>query len=149
MAIEIRLLSENDRSALLKMMREFYSSPAVLSNGSGEIFQSDIDACLDENNPFLEGYVFAEKDDIFGYAMLAKSFSTEYGKPCVWIEDIYICEPHRGKGIGASFFQFVKEKYSNCLLKLEVETENTGAMHLYQKEKFQILPYTEMIFHHE
>ncbi len=145
MAVEIRPMTENDRPVLLKMMHTFYSSSAVLSNGSEKIFQNDIDACLD-NSPFLEGYAFVGQGSVIGYAMLAKSFSTEFGKPCVWIEDIYVEESYRKKGIGASFLQFVKGKYPNSLLKLEVETENAGAMRLYQKEHFRILPYTEMIF---
>ena len=38
----IRNMKESDREAVLAMMREFYASPAVFSNGSEEIFASDI-----------------------------------------------------------------------------------------------------------
>lgn len=148
MAVTIRPLCSADRPALLEMMRVFYASPAVLSNGSETIFQRDIDACLGES-PYLEGYAFVESGELLGYAMLAKSFSTEFGKPCVWIEDIYIKESHRGKGIGALFFSFLKEKCRDCLLKLEVEEENAGALRFYRNQAFRILPYTEMIFENE
>lgn len=144
MKIEIRPLCSADRPAVLKMMRAFYTSPAVLSNGSEDIFQKDIDACLSDN-PFLEGYVFVEGESILGYAMIAKSFSTEFGKLCVWIEDLYILESYRSKGVGALFLQYLKERFSGCLLKLEVEEENAGAMRFYQKHGFHVLPYTEMI----
>ena len=144
MKIEIRPLCSADRPAVLKMMRAFYTSPAVLSNGSEDIFQKDIDACL-SNNSFLEGYVFVEGESILGYAMIARSFSTEFGKPCVWIEDLYILESYRSKGVGALFLQYLKERFSGCLLKLEVEEENARAMHFYQKHGFHVLPYTEMI----
>ncbi len=144
MKIEIRPLCLTDRPVVLKMMRAFYASPAVLSNGSEEIFQKDIDACLSDN-AFLEGYAFVDGKSVLGYAMIAKSFSTEFGKPCVWIEDLYILESCRSMGIGALFLQYLKERFSGCLLKLEVEEENTGAMRFYQKHGFHVLPYTEMI----
>ena len=50
-------MKEYDRNKVLEMMRVFYASPAVLSNGSEEIFKADIDNCINES-PYLEGYVF-------------------------------------------------------------------------------------------
>ena len=41
MNYEIRAFKESDREAVLGMMRIFYASPAVLSNGSEEIFRAD------------------------------------------------------------------------------------------------------------
>ena len=52
------------------------------------------------DNPYLEGYIFEVSGEIQGYGMIAKSFSTEFGRPCMWIEDIYIKESCRGAGIG-------------------------------------------------
>lgn len=143
MSPQIRKITENDRTAVLSMMREFYSSPAVSTNGSEEIFNSDIDTCLAET-PYLEGYVFELNGVLSGYAMLAKSFSTEYGKPCIWIEDLYILKEYRGKGIGGSFIKFVKEKHPDTLLRLEVEEENEIAVHTYKKAGFDFFPYLEM-----
>ena len=40
----IRDMSAKDKNSVLEMMRVFYASPAVLSNGSEEIFAADIDA---------------------------------------------------------------------------------------------------------
>lgn len=85
-----------------------------------------------------------EDGEIQGYAMVAKSFSTEFGKPCIWIEDIYIKDDFRGQGIGKLFFDFLTEKYAGCLFRLEVEEENTPAVALYKKCGFTELPYMEM-----
>jgi GNAT superfamily N-acetyltransferase len=140
---EFKLMTSLHTKEVLEMMREFYSSPAVYTNGSDEIFLSDIKACVGDS-PYLEGYVFEETGKVQGYAMLAKSFSTEFGRECIWIEDIYIKPKYRNKGIGTAFFGFVKEKYLGCILRLEVEPENETAMALYKKSGFDILPYTEM-----
>ena len=143
MSITIRIMEERDRTSVTDMMRTFYASEAVATNGSEEIFKNDIDACL-SNNPYLEGYVFDDDGKICGYGMLAKSFSTEYGKHCIWIEDIYIEKEYRGMGIGSSFFEFIENKYPDCIFRLEVEEENERALLVYKKNGFEFMPYLEM-----
>ena len=139
----IRYMEEKDRQAVLDMMRTFYASDAVFTNGSEEIFKADIDNCVSDS-PYLEGYIFEGAQGIQGYAMLAKSFSTEFGKPCIWIEDLYLKEAYRGFGIGSDFFRFIEEKYPQTLFRLEVEEENKRAVHVYKKCGFDVLPYMEM-----
>lgn len=139
----IRNMTEADRVEVLKMMEVFYASPAVLSNGSAEIFESDIDNCVNEC-PYLEGYIFEEENVIKGYAMVAKSFSTEFGKPCIWIEDLYVKDEFRGQGIGTIFFEFIGKKYEGYVQRLEVEEENKRALGVYKKCGFKELPYMEM-----
>ena len=139
----IREMEEKDRKQVLEMMRVFYASPAVWSNGSEEIFEADFTACISDS-PFLEGYIFESAQDIRGYAMVAKSFSTEFGKPCVWIEDIYVKDAYRGLGIGSHFLKFIESKYPDAILRLEVEEENERAVNVYQKCGFEVIPYMEM-----
>lgn len=144
MKINIRKFNQDDKSEILKMMTEFYSSNAVSTNGSIEIFEKDFDECI-KNSSYLEGYVFIENSSILGYAMLAKSFSTEFGKPCIWFEDLYLKPEYRGKGIVTKFIYHIKENYKNHVFKLEVEDYNEHALHIYKKCGFEKLPYSEMI----
>ena len=139
----IRPIEARDRTEILNMMRVFYASPAVFSNGSDEIFSSDIDNCIN-GNPFVEGYVIEDSNNIQGYMMIAKSYSTEFGKPCIWLEDIYIKDEFRGLGLGTAFIEFITDKYTDCIFRLEVEEENERAVGLYKKCGFTVLPYMEM-----
>lgn len=178
--VEIKEMTIEHFDEVMEMMRVFYASPAVLSNGSEEIFRNDIEHCINDS-PYLEGYVFIEnsckcgydkvaildiknslnnksenvvqinlqqkedkKTTLLGYAMVAKSFSTEFGKPCMWIEDLYMKPQYRGMGIGTQFFSFIEQKYPNAILRLEVEEENELAIYVYQKCGFEKLPYMEM-----
>lgn len=143
MSVMIRKMRAEDRACVLEMMRVFYASPAVLSNGSEEIFSNDIDNCVNEN-PYLEGFIIEDAGMIQGYAMVAKSFSTEFGKPCIWIEDLYVKEPYRGTGIGSCVLQFITEQFPDCIFRLEVEEENERAVAVYKKNGFTVLPYMEM-----
>lgn len=139
----IRKMSEKDRDAVLSMMREFYASDAVFTNGSEEIFEKDIECCI-SGSPYLEGYVFEQESETVGYSMLARSYSTEFGKSCIWIEDIFIKKDYRGQGIGNLFFEYIEREYPDSIFRLEVEKENEAAVALYKKRGFDFLPYLEM-----
>ena len=143
MSTIIRKMTRDDKQSVIDMMRVFYASPAVHSNGSEEIFEADVENCVNDS-PYLEGYVFEEDGEIQGYSMLAKSFATEFGKPCIWIEDLYMKPEYRGSGIGSKFFEFLEQNYTDCIFRLEVEEENERAIHVYEKKGFTFLPYMEM-----
>ena len=143
MEYKIRPMNEHDKPEIKAMMRTFYSSDAVLTNGSEEIFDADIEGCIGDC-PFLEGYTFEDTGNILGYAMIAKSFSTEFGKSCIWIEDLYLKKDYQGYGIGSAFLRFIEESNPNSILRLEVENDNERAVHVYKKCGFEILPYMEM-----
>ncbi len=140
----IRTIRAEDKAAVIEMMRVFYASDAVSTNGSADIFENDINHCL-EGDPYVEGYVFEDKGELQGYAMLAKSYSTEFGKHCIWLEDIYIKPSYRGLGLSKTFFDFLSKKYPYHVLRLEVEDYNTRAVKVYQSAGFDTLPYLEMI----
>ena len=53
----IRPMTPKDKNSVLEMMRVFYTSPAVFTNGSDDIFRNDIENCINDC-PYLEGYIF-------------------------------------------------------------------------------------------
>ncbi len=144
MTLTIRPFQTNDKQEIISMMEEFYSSDAVSTNGSKDIFETDFENCINDC-PFLEGYIFNTSSEIVGYAMIAKSFSTEFGKKCIWFEDLYLKKEYRGLGIIPQFIEFIESRYPNTILKLKVEAENKHAVHVFKKRGFKELPYQEMI----
>ena len=142
--MKIEVMTGRHREEVLEMMRVFYASPAVATDGSEEIFRADFDACVGPN-PYLEGYVLTENGETLGYTMLARSFSTEFGKHCVWIEDLYLKPASREQGRGSAALAAIRELHPEALLRLEVERENSRAVHVYRKSGFGELPYLEML----
>ncbi len=142
--INIVSMGAEHAAPVFEMMQTFYASPAVYTNGSEEIFRADIEACVGES-PFLEGFVFLHGEEIVGYCMVAKSFSTEFGRPCVWIEDLYLRPNCRGKGVAGQVFAFLEKRFPGTVLRLEVEEENVHAVRAYEKAGFSVIPYEEMI----
>lgn len=142
--MSIRMMTPADISDVLEMMRVFYASEAVSTDGSEEIFRADVEQCLSQS-PYLEGYILEQDGILAGYGMLAKSFSTEFGKPCIWVEDLFLKPEFREQRLGSEFLQFVRNKYPEAVCRLEVEPENARAVHTYEKNGYGTLPYTEMI----
>lgn len=144
MQINIEKMRAEHKKEVIDMMAVFYASEAVHTNGSAEIFEADFGNCIG-NSPYIDGFVFTQAEKVLGYAMIAHSFSTEYGKECIWFEDLYLKPEFRGFGIIPKFFNFIETEYKNTIFRLEVEKENEHAVHVYKKHKFSALPYHEMV----
>lgn len=141
----IRPIKESDAPAVLGMMTEFYASPAILHKAPKETLQRCIADALSDC-PYIEGYVFDEDGKIAGYSLVAKSYSTEFGGMCVWIEDLYVDPKFRSKSYASKFFEFIEKCYekSAVRLRLEVEPKNEGARRLYSRCGYKELPYIQM-----
>ncbi len=154
--VRFRPMTEADRGDVLAMMRVFYTSDAVMTDGSEEIYERDFEACV-SGSPYSEGFMVicagpgenggqtAPDWRTAGYGMVAKGFSTEFGKPCVWLEDFYLYEDYRGLGFVNEYFRFISERYPGAVHRLEVERENAHAVSAYLANGFVEIPYMEMI----
>ncbi len=144
MEFDIIPMQKTHKSEVLSMMREFYSSNAVFTSGSEEIFLNDYNNCIN-NNPCLEGFVFCSCNEVLGYAIVARSFSTEFGKACIWFEDLFVKKQYRKKGIIKKFINLIVDKNPGAIFRLEAEKVNKNALIAYQKLGFFELPYVGMV----
>lgn len=74
-----------------------------------------------------------------GYIALCKGYSIEFKGFDAFVDEFFIQEQYRGKGIGAEVLQRVKTEAKNLdiqALHLEVAKDNTPAKRLYQKSGF-------------
>ena len=60
------------------------------------------------------------------------------------LDDLYVFPEFRNRGIGGAFLDYVAESNPGVLLRLEAEEENEGAVALYKRHGFEVLPYMEM-----
>lgn len=144
----IRAMKAEDREDVLRMMEVFYASEAIMFTGTKDVYARDFEACISDA-PFVEGFVITDpKGNAKGYCMIAHSFSCEFGKPCVWIEDMYFDEEMRGKGAARAFFDYLNTKYPDCSHRIEAELENEHAIMVYKRNGFEEIPYVELIRNH-
>ena len=120
-SIVIREMRRSDRAEVIEMMREACSSKAALTADSDKIFGRNITECLSDRK-YIDGFVFAYKDaenSLWGYAIVAHCFNIQSGKPCMWIEDLYLREEAKGLGLTSAFLNYMEEVYPGEALQFK------------------------------
>ncbi len=97
------------------------------------------------SDEYIECFIFEHEGETAGYALIAKTFSPEAGGVVVWIEELYVREGFRGKGLGKAFFAYMEQNYNVSRYRLEVEPDNVRAKKLYSALGYKKLPYEQMI----
>ena len=118
------------------MMREFYAidNYPINSGISENLFKEFIS----DTNLGKAWLIFSE-NEIIGYLILTFVFSFEYQGKIAFLDELYIREKSRGKGIGKQTLQFIQAEARKLGLKhiyLEVESHNEKAQQLYLSSDF-------------
>ena len=140
----IREIRKDDRALYCDLVDKFYHSDAVNAPVPAENYQTTFDEMM-RSDTYLKGYIFEIEGIPCGFALLSKTFSQEAGGLSVTIEEIYIEPAYRGRGLGTSFFEFLKREIPAMRYRLEVEDDNEGAKRLYERMGFELLPYLQMV----
>lgn len=146
MNITFRNFVKDDRDTFFGMVKKFYAPPAVLHFPSDEVMLSAFDAAIDMPQ-YVKGYLFECDGKPAGYAMVSLKFETEVGGIAAWIEELFVEEEFRGKGIGTEFFEFLKKEHSGKIrrIRLEAGEDNLDAIRLYKRLGFEFLDYRQMV----
>lgn len=141
--IVIDKAKETDRGAVISMMKDFYSSDAVMYPVPQENFVKTFDECL-KSDVYAELFTAKYDGKTAGYMLTARTFSNEAGGMVTWIEELYVRPDMRGKMIGHAMLErILKDK--SVRFRLEIEEENTGAVRLYKSFGFEMFGYGQMI----
>ena len=141
----IRNITLDDKAVFLAMMEKLYSSKAVAQKVDSHIFEETFHAAVN-NSPFIRAFIIEDDGIPVGYALVSFSFASEVGGLVALLEDIYISDTCRGKGLGSQFMRFVEEEYPLVKrYRLEVTKENERAMALYSKLGYRVLDYVQMV----
>ena len=77
---------------------------------------------------------------------LTQCYSAEVGGRCVFLEEIFLKEEYRRRGLGAQVMAWLEQEYPAARrFRLEVTQANQGAVHLYQKAGYTFLRYEQMV----
>ena len=139
-----RRITENDWELYRHYVDIFYHSDAVNAPVPVENYRATFDE-MTARDTYVRGYIFEDGGEPCGFALLSKTFSQEAGGISVTIEEIYIDEEHRGKGLATEFFRWLHAQPGIMRLRLEVEDDNEGAKRLYERMGYELLPYLQMV----
>ncbi len=145
----IRNITKDDTPFVIQLMKEFYSSPAVLHKVNENNFINTVDEALNDS-PYVKILVCEIDEKIAGYCQLSLSYSNEAGGLNVFIEELMIHSSYRHQGLGTAFLEYVFTLYKDAKrFRLEVTKDNRNAYSLYEKTGFKTLDYIQMIIDKE
>ena len=136
--VQFSSLQLHNINTITQMMSDFYAidNYPIDIEVSKKLFQEFI-----HNENLGKAWLILEDEEIVGYVILTFVFSFEYGGTIAFIDELYLKESARGKGIGNKTIKFIKSestKLSLKLLYLEVENHNEKAQKLYLAHDFAI-----------
>ena len=135
-----------DRDIVLPMVDEFYHSDAVDHPAPPEVLERSFLAAADPDEPLLRGVLICDGEEAAGYLYVTQCYSAEVGGRCIFIEEIFIQERFRGRGLGGSILTWLEKEYPDARrFRLEVTQVNQGAARLYQRTGYQYLRYDQMV----
>ena len=129
-----------DIEQIILLMEEFYQIDGYPFNRQTtvQLFHKFI-----KDEKLGTAWLVYHQNELVGYVILTFAFSFEYQGKIAFLDELYLKESARGKGIGKEIVRFVQDEAAKLSLKiiyLEVETHNQAAQKLYIANDFSIHP---------
>jgi ribosomal protein S18 acetylase RimI-like enzyme len=142
----VRKVQQSDRDNYIMLIEEFYNSDGVAHKIPSKNFRITFDKIID-SGIYADGYIFEYDGNPVGYALTAKTYSNEAGGIVIWIEEVYVKEEFRSKGLGKEFFDFIENEFDGKMkrMRLEVREDNIRAIKLYEQLGFKRFGYVPMV----
>ena len=131
---EIRQAEIGDVAEILALIKELAVYECLLDKvfATEELLKETL---FGLSSPAEVQLAYAE-DEIFGFALYFRTFSTFLGRPGIYLEDLYVRESYRGRGIGEALLR----KLAHLTLEIDggrlewaVLNWNELAISFYQK----------------
>lgn len=127
-----------DAAMVVTMMQDFYAIdnyPIDAAVSKGLFFE------FLENESLGRGWTIVLNGEVAGYLILTFVFSFEYKGRIAFLDELFITEKARGKGLGKQALDFIQEQaklLSVKIIYLEVENHNKAAQQLYSSKNFTV-----------
>jgi GNAT superfamily N-acetyltransferase len=130
-------VAQDDLDVALVLMREFYAHEGLAFDeaAAGRALLG-----LIGDDRFGRAFLIGLETDVAGYAVLTFGYSLEFQGRDAFVDELYLREPYRGRGLGKRALEFLSEVCAQQgirALHLEVERANYRAQAVYREFKFQ------------
>lgn len=144
MDINFKLYQDNDYDDLIQMILFLYDEDP----GGEPIDEYKINATINEfkrNPQKINIYMFEKHGENIGYAILVYFWSNEWGGNILIIDELYVGENHRGKGVATEFFSFAENFENIAAVQLETTPSNQRVLEYYKRLGFAPCQNTHLI----
>ncbi len=105
MSLHLRPATRNDLGTILQLIRDL----AVYEQLLDECVSTEelLDQHLFGEHPKAEVLLAEWDGEVAGFGLFFHTFSTFLGKPGIYLEDLFVKPPYRGKGIGKALLMYL------------------------------------------
>lgn len=146
----LRLIDELDREDFIMFADKFYHSNAVDHTVPMSYHENTFDVMM-KSNTYATAYMIEFNGKSIGYVLFSKTYSNEANGIVLWLEELFILDKYRGKGLGKYVLSYLNNIYMyddffNHIkrVRLEITPNNNKAKKLYQSMGFEVLNYHQM-----
>ncbi len=144
MNLTIRPIVKSDYNEYIHMAKDFYSMPCCDHNVDSSHFENAFSFCLTENE-YSKLFILECDGIIVGYGNISFTYSIEAGGNVIFLEELYIKQEYRNKGIGKKYFEFIHKNFPAKRYRLEVTRSNEKEIEFYKSLGYNVLDYIQMI----
>ena len=139
MSITIKKIEENLYRPTVEMITDFFNYHKKLTNAPKEFWQVNEESEKDLKEWLYDGHVYNIffQDELIGFIHLRFG-----GHDAAWLEDIFIAEEYRGKGLGKEAIKEIDKLMEEKNIKamfVDVIPRNSSAIKLYKECGFDHL----------
>ncbi len=130
-------LDRTNRETVLDLMCQYYAYDRIPYDRQAACHAVEQ---LAEDRSRGRIWVIRAGGETAGYCVLTLGYSLEFRGRTAFIDELFVQEGFRGRGIGTRALRFLKETAGALgvkVLRLEVERKNSDARELYRKAGFE------------
>jgi GNAT superfamily N-acetyltransferase len=130
-----------DTKAIFSLIQELAVYENLMHQVTGT--PEDLGEHLFGDAPYAEALVVELEGQLIGFALFFKNYSTFLTKPGLYLEDLFVQEAYRGKGIGKALLKAVAQIAQNRgygRLEWSVLDWNETAIAFYRRMGADVLP---------
>jgi GNAT superfamily N-acetyltransferase len=142
--MEIKLATPDQRETVIELINELWTFDNI------EVDRDNINRAVDLifSQPGLaEIHLLYEGDEVAGYFILVPSVSIEYGGLYVVLDELFVLEPFRRRGLGRQIVNFVLDRCREqgwLVIEAMAYEENKTAQYFYGSHGFTPEPWVHL-----
>lgn len=138
MSLSIRPYRDADFDVIVPMVKEMHRNAAGHTHISTENVCNTI-AHFHAHPDSGSIWILEWSSELCGYAILVDFYSNDWNGLLIFLDELFVVEQYRNKGIGKMFLGWLRENYSATAAAILLETtpDNDRAASLYQRFGFE------------
>lgn len=140
----VRPMTAGDEADFLALAREHQTSGVRENAASDEQLKRTFSLIM-AGSPYVQGYILMRGGRTAGYALICPTYSNEAGGMLPILDEIYVKEADRGRGLASNFIRFFENIHRDAAVnRIQVIEGDDRHLAYVEREGYEYLEYIEM-----